>query len=242
MKGFLLKKLGLSQEQTLIDKAARLVACEMVEGDYLEFGVYRGKSFSEAYHALDQQFKSRINLKIGGQKEDKLQGKRRKLWAEMRFFAFDSFEGLPDLSVEDAQLESFSPGEYACSEDEFERNLLKYKVPPERVEIIPGWFEDSCTDVVKQEIKLKKAAIVWIDCDLYSSTQTVLAFITDLLQDGTIIIFDDWFCNKASPFQGEQRAFREWRESLGDKFFFQEYQRENWRRLSFVVSVNPDAT
>jgi len=241
MKDFLLKKLGFSREMSLIDKAARFVACEMVEGDYLEFGVYRGKSFSEAYHALNHQFKSRINLKTGGQKENELQNKRRQLWADMRFFAFDSFQGLPDLSDEDAQLESFSPGEYACSEREFKQNLLKYKVPLERVEMVSGWYEDSCTDTVKQEMKLKKAAIIWIDCDLYSSTRTVLAFITELLQDGTIIIFDDWFCNKASPFLGEQRAFHEWRVSLGDKFFFQEYQKENWRRHSFVVSINHNA-
>lgn len=241
MRNILLKKLGLSREQTLIEKAARLVACEMVEGDYLEFGVYRGKSFAEAFHALESQFSSRINLSIGGGKEEEMRSKRQRLWADMRFFAFDSFAGLPELSVEDAQLESFSPGEYACSERDFRQNLLKSGVSPERVEIVPGWFEASCTDKTKQEKGLKKAAIIWIDCDLYSSTQVVLSFITDLLQDGTIIVFDDWFCNKASPFQGEQRAFREWQQGLGDKFFFQEYQKENWRRMSFVVSINPNA-
>ena len=29
--------------------------------------------------------------------------------------------------------------------------------------------------------------------DLYNSTKLVLEFITDLVQDGTILIFDDWF-------------------------------------------------
>ncbi|CAG0907284.1 unnamed protein product, partial [Cyprideis torosa] len=77
----------------------------MVEGDYLEFGVYRGKSFAEAYHALQQQFQNRIRLKTGG---------------------------LPVLSAEDAQLDSFNPGEYACSEEQFRKNLVKLKVPSER--------------------------------------------------------------------------------------------------------------
>ena len=57
---------------------------------------------------------------------------------------------------------------------------------------------------------IKKAALIWVDCDLYESTVPVLNFITDYVQDGTIIVFDDWFSFKGNLNMGEQRAFREW--------------------------------
>lgn len=50
------------QAETLIDKTARFIACEMIEGDYLEFGVYQGSAFISACHALKELFEDRINL------------------------------------------------------------------------------------------------------------------------------------------------------------------------------------
>jgi len=62
----------------------------------------------------------------------------------------------------------------------------------------------------KRRLSLKRASLVLIDCDLYESTVPVLAFITDLLDQGTIIIFDDWYRYKGHLDKGEQRACREW--------------------------------
>jgi O-methyltransferase len=41
-------------EHGCIRTAASFVTWNQVEGDYLEFGVYRGESFSAAYHALQR--------------------------------------------------------------------------------------------------------------------------------------------------------------------------------------------
>jgi hypothetical protein len=49
-----------------------------------------------------------------------------------------------------------------------------------------------------------------IDCDLYESTVPVLEFITPLLQQGTILIFDDWFRFRGSRHHGERRACHGW--------------------------------
>ena len=38
-----------------------------------------------------------------------------------------------------------------------------------------------------------KAAVVYIDCDLYESTRPVLRFMSHFLQNGTIVCFDDYF-------------------------------------------------
>lgn len=51
-----------------------------------------------------------------------------------------------------------------------------------------------------------------MDCDLYLSTVPVLEFVKDLLQKGTVIIFDDWNCFWADPDKGERRAWREFCE------------------------------
>jgi len=52
--------------------------------------------------------------------------------------------------------------------------------------------------------------MIHIDCDLYESAKTVLSFITPIVQEGTIIMFDDWYQFRGNPDKGEQRAFREW--------------------------------
>ena len=48
-----------------------------VGGDYLEFGVWKGRSFARAYNIWKHLLNKNSNLK------------------DMRFYAFDSFEGLP---------------------------------------------------------------------------------------------------------------------------------------------------
>ena len=100
---------------------------------------------------------------------------------------------------------------------------------------VPGWFEETCNEQTKLEHNMKKAAVVHIDCDLYSSTKTVLTFIESLLVDGTVIIFDDWYNFKGNPNLGEQRAFAEWSEDMTDWAFVQ-YQKEGPWRNSFIAS------
>jgi predicted O-methyltransferase YrrM len=69
----------------------------------------------------------------------------------------------------------------------------------------------SLTQELKQRLLPRKAAVVYIDCDLYLSTVPVLRFIEDFLQPGTVIVFDDWNCFLADPNRGERRAWREFR-------------------------------
>lgn len=218
----------------LIDRAARFVACEMVEGDYLEFGVYRGNSFCKAYHAIAKAFQLRIAQQEGGASREQQQ-RRQDLWLNMRFFAFDSFEGLPALAGPDTQTSDFKEGQYAASRAEFERNLKVAGVDVAKVRIVPGWFDKTCNRQTWEEHTLRKAAIVWVDGDLYSSAKAVLAGITELIQDGTIVIFDDWFAFRGNPGLGEQRAFGEWLTTLSD-FEAVPFHREGTWRNSFIMS------
>ncbi len=156
------------------------------------------------------------------------------LWSDMRFFAFDSFEGLPALRGVDVESRDFAEGQYAFGADEFLSNVASRGVDLTKVITVPGWFDQTCNSGTISKFEMRRASIVHIDCDLYESTRTVLDFIRPLIVDGTVLIFDDWFCFRGNPNLGEQRAFLEWAESLPD-WTFVEYQKEGPWRNSFIA-------
>ena len=51
-----------------------------------------------------------------------------------------------------------------------------------------------------------------IDCDLKESALSALNFIKDILQIGTIIMFDDFIFYKGDESKGEYAAFEEFKE------------------------------
>ena len=220
-------------------KAARFIACEKIEGDYFEFGVYQGVTFANNYHIFKANFEARIRQDIGGQDRAEHAQQRQTIWDNMRFFAFDSYEGLPELSCEDAESDDFTAGQYACNLETVKQNLLDKNVPIERFVPVKGFFEDTCNPTTIQQYQIKKAALVFIDCDIYSATATVLDFILPFLQDGTVLVFDDWFSYRANPNRGQQRAFYEWSESdkVSQAYSFTEYQKDKWKRNSFIVNA-----
>ena len=220
--------------EAIIYKAACILAAEKVEGDYLEFGVFSGRSFIQAYHVLKTEYE--LQCIVGPGKTEKDAREIRQAWEVMRFFAFDSFQGLPDLDGIDTQGADFTAGKYAYSEQDFCANLTAAGVPLERVTTVPGWFEDTCIPETIKRLGLQKAAVVHIDGDLYSSAKTALTFVTPLLQDGTVIIFDDWYSFRGNPKRGEQRAFADWQDSL-PQWTFTQFQKEGSSRNSFIANL-----
>jgi O-methyltransferase len=154
-------------------------------GDYLEFGCADGASFRHAYR----------------------QAAPRMPW--MRFWAFDSFAGLPRPEGIDERGEA-REGLFACDERTFRRNLNADRVAWERIECISGWYHETLRPELKQQRQLKLASIIYIDCDLYHSAILALEFISELVETGSVIIFDEWFTFKGDPALGEQRACAEW--------------------------------
>lgn len=196
--------------------AADFVCAEYVLGDYLEFGVFRGSSFITAYHALTQavrDWSSRERAYMAYSNKQRADEAFLKVKTNsIRFFAFDSFQGLPEPVGIDNLSARFSEGRYDCTEEEFREILATSGVDLREVIIVPGFYEGTLTDEVKRKYNLTMSSVVMIDCDLYSSTRVVLDFITDLVVEGTVLIFDDWFNFKANPNLGEQGACREWLE------------------------------
>lgn len=223
----------LASRDSIIYKTACFAAVNKVEGDYLEFGVFRGASYVTAYYTLRHCFDEVINS-FGftmSEADRKLTG---SIIEKMRFFAFDSFEGLPIAKDSDAS-GFFEKGQFKASLDEFNRSLISANFPQERSVIVSGWYDKSLTPAVYDEHRLTKAAIVHIDCDLYESTRLVLEFIAPLLVDGTVLIFDDWFHFNGHPLKGEQKAFNEWAAKLKG-WSFSGYQLEGTWRKSFIAN------
>jgi O-methyltransferase len=177
-----------------LDKVADYLVGAELDGDYLEFGVFEGKTFAYAYKVM------------------------APLFPKMRYIAFDSFEGLPEPTGVDAENDfssSFVKGQFRCGKDQFMANLeaANEAIDLSRVHTVQGWFHESLRDdnPAISEIKLVSAA--WIDCDLYESTVPVLDFLTDRLSVGSVLLFDDWRCFRNLADYGEQKACREWLSS-----------------------------
>ena len=155
-------------------------------GDYLEFGVYVGTSMGCMQRALAAEGLHHV-----------------------RSFGFDSFEGLPERArYEDAG--RWRPGDYRSSL-ELARDLLSRKgVDWDRVFLVKGWFDDTLTDELIARYGIRKASVIMVDCDIYSSARTALAFAMPLIRDEAIIFFDDWDAHGlAADGLGEGKAFEE---------------------------------
>lgn len=164
-----------------LQKGLRFLMVNNIKGDYAEFGVFKGSTFITSYH-LAQLEKQK----------------------DMKFYAFDSFEGLPKPEKTDTDF-IWKEGDYCCSLKDFKKNLKKGGVNMNKVICIKGKFKES----LKKQHNYRKLSFIFIDCDYYSSAKEVLNYIKPYLQEGTLILFDDWYCFKASKEQGEQRAFNE---------------------------------
>jgi O-methyltransferase len=175
-----------------IDNLSDYLVGAQIPGDYLEFGVFKGTTFSYACKVMVPIFEG------------------------MKFYAFDSFEGLPEPSGVDARekyTSGFFKGQYAVSEEDFVENLRRAGVDLKRVEVVKGWFDQTLSAPGAAAQKIKKIAAAWIDCDLYESTVPVLQYIASRLSVGSVLLFDDWRCFRNLSDFGQQRACREWMDA-----------------------------
>ena len=184
-----------------------------VNGDYYEFGCHKARTF-------------RMSLSEA----------RKKELSNMRFFAFDSFEGLPEASEID-RFPGWEAGKLKTSEEFFDKLIEEHGVYVDNVIKVKGFFRDSLDENLAARLSGEgsKVSLAYIDCDFYESTVPVLEFILPFLQEGAVIAFDDWNNFKASPDKGERRAFREFCKKYKKKVFFEEFLSFGWMGKSFTV-------
>jgi O-methyltransferase len=59
-----------------------------------------------------------------------------------------------------------------------------------------------------------------------------------VLQDGTVLTFDDWNCNRANPAFGQRRAFREFLETHPAKYSASHYLNYGFNCAAFILHLN----
>jgi O-methyltransferase len=181
-----------------------------VDGYYMEFGCHGGRTIRLAWDAFHVLF-------------DRI------------YVGFDSFQGLPPMEPDD-QMPIWKPGALATSERDFRRCVLGHGIPPDRLRTVKGWFEESLTPELVGELLPTRAAVIYVDCDLYASTVPVLQFARPFLQRGTVLVFDDWFCFHGDPDRGQRRAFREFRRRYPE-VAFEEFLRTS--EVQAFVVIDP---
>ena len=125
---------------------------DLITGDFLEFGVWKGESLN--------YFSSRVKNK------------------KIKFYGFDSFEGLP----EDWRF-GFEKGTFGLdSEKPNDTNSTVY---------VKGWFANSIPDFLKK-FPIIQPIFLHIDCDLYSSTKDVFDNLGHLIAPNSYILFDEF--------------------------------------------------
>ncbi|MEJ1958384.1 MAG: class I SAM-dependent methyltransferase [Nitrosomonadales bacterium] len=105
---------------------------------------------------------------------------------------FDSFEGLPE------QWHDEPKGSYST----------KGVIPnvPDNVLLYAGWFEDTLPTFLKKHSGTVR--FMNIDCDIYSSTKTILDLLANRIVPGTVIVFDEYIGNEFWR-EDEFKAFQE---------------------------------
>jgi O-methyltransferase len=210
---------------------ANFVVFNQIEGDYLEFGVYNGDGLCSIYRRLKQQWQEYQNhAKIFKHEID------ANFFDRKRFFAFDSFAGLPGSNQADTPHHFAQKGIYSIPIESFWNNLRTNRVNLENVIAVPGWFSETLTNELKNKYSLKQAALIFIDCDLSESAVSVFNFITNTIVDGTVMIIDDYFRYKGHPHKGIRGVLSEWLQE-NPSISLTEICRCAANRIAFVCHV-----
>jgi hypothetical protein len=122
---------------------------------------------------------------------------------EQQVHGFDSFEGLPSKWV---GFEDYSQA--------FKRHGKHPRVR-KNVTLHIGWFDDTLPKFLEEHAE--QFAVIHIDCDIYSSTKTILTNCSGQIKSGTILIFDEFF-NYVNWQLHEFKAFQEFVRDCGVQF------------------------
>jgi hypothetical protein len=128
-----------------------------------------------------------------------------------KIYGFDSFVGLPE-----------NWEETICHKGFFNLSGDIPDIP--KTKMLSGWFEETIP-VYLQEAK--PIGLLHIDCDLYSSTVTILESLREYIVKDTIIVFDEWLYTKLDNRKGnihEQRAFIEWVKKYDIRYEFELFE------------------
>jgi hypothetical protein len=137
---------------------------------------------------------------------------------DQNVYGFDSFQGLPE------SWHSNPKGSYST-------NGVIPSVP-QNVILHAGWFEETLPGFVQQHPE--PVRFMNIDCDIYSSTKTVLEIFAKQIIPGTVIVFDEYIGNQHWR-EDEFKAFQEAGLKYGWEY---EYLCFSFMTQQVVVRIN----
>lgn len=94
---------------------------------------------------------------------------------------FDSFEGIPEAWNDEPAGSYSTQGELPAVAD--------------NVTLHVGWFSDTIPGFIANH--RDPVRLMNIDCDLYSSTETVLGSLSEQIGNGTVLVFDEFIGNES---------------------------------------------
>lgn len=177
-----------------IRKAFWHLNLENLSGDYFEFGVAFGNSLRSAQLASKKSIAPRLGVHSQPRK----------------FFAFDTFEAFSSRDEDDNHA-TWSGAKFSFP---FKTVKARFRRNPE-VTIFKGDVSDlgynsSFRNKVMGEIGgNRKVAIAMFDMDLKGPTTAALSFLEPMLQNGSLLIFDEFYAFGGAEELGESGALRE---------------------------------
>lgn len=189
--------------------AAHYLHANRLDGVYVEFGSHEANTFRMALNTLGNYTR----------------------WGKphiQHFYAFDSFEGMPEPKGIDKQ-KIWRASMNITSEEKFKKTCVS---DLHRITTVKGFYEDTLPKISWNHDS--KIVLAYIDCDYYSSTVEVLKFLRDKLPHGAILAFDDWNCYYGDPKRGEKRAFSEFQEAVGREVHFEPFLPISFGGMSYI--------
>ena len=119
-------------------------------------------------------------------------------WVKQDIHGFDTFQGLPESWHDEPEGSYSTHGELP--------------IVPENVFLHAGLFEKTLPSFLEKHDG--PVSFLNIDCDLYSSTKTVLNLLADRIVPGTVIVFDEYLANDEWR-EDEYKAFQESVKNFG---------------------------
>jgi hypothetical protein len=186
-----------------------MLAFNGISGDYAEFGCHGAVTFRLAH------------------RNSRRYGRRDHLWA------FDSFEGLPPGTGDADAHPQWDAGKMATGEAAFRALCAEDGMAESDYTTVKGFFSESLPALGADGPA--DIALAYIDCDLYSSTADVHAFLGPRLKHGMVLAYDDYFCFSPEQPSGERRAHLEFAQEHADRWTFVPYGRFAFAGQAFVV-------
>ena len=150
--------------------------------------------------------------------------------SQFNIFLFDSFEGLPENDIPADKNPAWQKGQFRGTLEKI-KVIVSKEFPDivQNTKFVQGYYDKTLTEELRNSLANYQPSIVNIDVDYYSSTKTVLKWLCDLAQDGTIFYFDDIYAYLGNLSKGEYRAIDE---------FNKEHLKDGHQFYPFVMNFN----